>query len=160
MQVDIYDALLTQFPNMTGYGRVYRNESERGVIPEAFVEDTNDYKEVFLDSSLDLSFGFIDNETHTSEDGVVYIAKIKVFFWVNISILSATERQDAEMHRIVSVILKENGYPSDNETELEKGVDNVFKGFNVENLKSSDIHPFHLFSFNFNLPYNLTKKCQ
>lgn len=160
MQTDIYDGLKTQFPNLVGYGRVYRNETSNGVIPETFVLNTNDYQEVYFDSSKDLGFGFIDGQKHSSEDGIVFNAPVKLFVWGDLSKISTTDRQDSELQRQLAVLLKETYLVSDNKVTIEKGVKNVFSGFKTDGLNASNMHPYHLFSLNFELSYQLTKKCE
>lgn len=160
MQTSIYDALNADFDNVAGFGRVYRVPTENKPIACVFDNGTtNDYKEIYLDDRNDVQFCFIDEERHKTSDGVVYIAPVKVVFWFNLSILGEGFRADAEAHRLVSVILDQEVYSEFQITGIEKGVENVFRGFETSKIIKADLHPYHLFSFNIDLSYYLNRKC-
>ena len=44
-------------------------------------------------------------------------------------------------------------------TEIEKTVKEVFSGFDISKIKNEDMHPYHIFSINGNLNYELSKIC-
>lgn len=158
VQTDIYD-ILECFNNVEGFGKVYKNNSERGVIPEVFDVDLGDYKEVYLDDNNNISFGFIPSDTQSSEDGIMFLCDVKIFFWFNLSVLGSDERNDSEAHRFVITALKESGYLNDKDVTIETGINNVFRGFETKSINYNDIHPYHLFSVSYQMNYLLNKKC-
>lgn len=160
IQVELYDAFVSQYSNVEGYGRVYKNDSDNGVIPEVFILSSNDYQDVYLDDRFNIMFGFLDSDNHDSNDGVLFKAGVKLFVWVNLTIFSDSERNDSEAQRLVVSTLKDGGYLSDTKVTVEKRVSNVFRQFNTDKLVGVEMHPFHLFSVNFDISYQLTKKCQ
>lgn len=160
MQVDIYDALDKDYDNIAGFGRVYRIPTEKGMVPHRFILGSKqDYEGVYLDDSKDISFFFIDGETHDTNDGIVYTAPVKICFWINLSKIGTGFRADADAHRLISGILKNDVYTEFKVNGLEKGVDNVFRGFYTKDIMKSDMQPYHLFAFSIDLPYYLTQKC-
>ena len=157
LQTDIYNELSKQFDNVEGYGRVYRNNTDNGVIPEVFISG-DDYGEVFLNDTQDVTFSFITSENHSTNDGQLYITEVKAVFWFNLEKLDFEQRNDSEAQRIVSVIL--NDLIRGNEiSEIQTGLSNIFNGFNIDDLKYTDMQPYHCFSINFDIQYYLTKKC-
>lgn len=157
LQIDLYDALIS-YGKVEGYGRVYKNSSERGVIPEVFKD--SEYKELFLNDTNDIMFGFIDEDEHTSEDGFIYTSSLSIFFWFNLEILGVDNREDAKAHQIVNLILQDSIYLNNKRVTLNKGISNVFKGFDTKHLDYNDMHPYHCFSFTFPINYYLKKQCE
>ncbi len=160
MQITLYDGLLAKdsISEVEGFGRVYKNNTENGAIPEYYLSDGN-YKELYLDNNWNVSFSFIVGDNHRTEDGIVYIAPVKIVFWFNLKKLDSTKRADAEAHRIVSEIIENEFTNTYQPTGLETGIENVYRGFRVDQIKYDDMQPFHVFSYNMDLTYYLTKTC-
>lgn len=161
MQIEIYDQLLAQdsISKVEGFGRVYKNQKVNGgVIPEYYIGNNN-YRELYLDSSWSVSFSFIVGDNHTTQDGIVYVVPVKIVFWFNLNNIDTDKRADAEAHRIVSEVIKYNLTNEYQETGIETGINNVYSGFDVDSIQFDDMQPFHVFSYNMNLTYYLTKKC-
>lgn len=145
------------------YGRVYRNQTKDGYIPEVFIGG-NDYQEVLLDDRVAAS-SFFGVENTTEFNNFLVDAQVFVVFWVDLSRLKSgtAQRQDEEVHidvlKLVNNIKKFNFEL----TGIETGIDTIFRnysGFRVnEAIKYRDMHPFHCFRLNFNLNYNNINNC-
>ena len=162
MQKDIYDALTGafQFKNVEAYGRLYRNETNDGIRPQWFSSQVADYETVYLDDTKDIILSFIDGETHNTVDGFTYVAPVKIVFWFNLDKIEVNHYPDAEAQRIASVILKENVFNELQFKQLEKGLRNVYSGFNTGDIRFDNMNPYHVFSLNIDLTYQLTKICE
>jgi len=160
MQVNIYDALLVHdsINSVEGFGRVYRNQTKDGIIPEYYVGN-GDYREVYLNNTWDVSFSFIPGDNHTTTDGIVYNVPVKIVFWFNLDKIDTTNRADAEAQRIVSQIIKYELTNTYLATGIETGINNIFSGFKVDQILFDNMQPYHVFSFNMDLSYYLTKIC-
>lgn len=159
-QVDLYDSLVNKLPSLSveGYGRVYKNKNiEGGITPEWWDENTGNYKELFLNSSLDLTFFYLENGNHTSDDGSFFIAPLKLVFIFNLKKLRTPHRADAEAQKIVTSSIHVDTYVDFIITEIEKGIESVFSGLDMSKITFDDIHPFHIFSVNGTLGYYLPK---
>lgn len=163
MQQDIYNALVTKygFKNVEAYGRLYKNETTTGVFPQWFEAGKNNYVPVYLDDTKDVTVSFIDGNEHTTKDGIVYVAPVKIVFWFNLDKITDGDGKyrDAEAQRIASTILNKDVYTTYTHDRMQKGLRSVYSGFNVNEIKFDDRNPYHIFSLNINLTYRLTKKC-
>ena len=160
MQSDFY-GLLTgryKFKNVEGYGRLYRQERVEGFFPSWYNASTGNYEIVNFDTTKDVVFSFIDGEEHTTKDGFTFVAPLKIVFWFNLNAIAENQYRDSEAQRIVSDILNREITTTFTYDRLQKGVRRVYSGFNVNDIKFSDKHPYHVFSLNINLTYQ-NKKC-
>ena len=145
------------FSNVDFYGRVQKslNKDSKTFIPEVHVSKS-ERKEVYYDDKNAPGgnvFFVEEDDKHTTNDGVVFVAKVKIVFMLNLDQLypNATNRADTEIQdHCLKLIrrLKVLGI-----TGVEKGLSNVLKGFNVENVKLHDMQPYHTFSINGELKY-------
>lgn len=159
-QKDLYDSLDANYTfDITGFPRVYKNNKEEGVFPETWNETSQDYEDVYLDVSRPMQFMFIDGDTHTTEDGLYFIAPLKVVVIVNLSNIGTVGRDDAEIQREVVSAIKNDVFEEFEITGIEKTIDNVFQGFDTKTIKHSDMQPYHVFAVTGKLGYYLNKKC-
>jgi len=159
MQRVFHDALSAQFPNVEAYGRLYRKERISGTYPEWFNSSTGDYEIIYLDDTKDVIISFIDGEEHTTQDGFTYVAPLKIIFWFNTDRIANTEYGDSEAQRLASVILNTEIFNTFTYDRLQKQVRSIYSGFNINDVKFENMHPYHVFSLNINLTYQLTKRC-
>lgn len=160
LQVALYDALSTTWLNpIMGYGRVYKTVDKMGkVVPRIYI-GSNEYKEVLFDDNTPGSMFFIDGDTHTTEDGFRYSTTVKCVFMLNLDkVITDVERADSEVQRDVVEVIRQYNQGFDIE-ELEKGVKNVFRGFDQQHIKDFDRQPNHCFSVNVKLSYSINDKC-
>lgn len=154
----LQDALFQHlgFDNVDFYGRVQKviSKDGNGLIPEVHISKT-ERKEVFYDDrkAPGGNVFFIDNDEHTTKDGIVFTAKVKVVFMLNLFKLieTTTFRADSEIQSIVLKFI--NKLKIIEVTEIEKGIDNVLSEFNTDKIKLTDTNPYHTFSVNGNLNY-------
>lgn len=161
MQKDFYKELTEKykFENVDGYGRLYRQERTAGVFPEWYNSNTGEYEIIYLDDTKDIIFSFIDGDDHTTKDGIVYVAPVKIVFWFNLNAITANEYRDSEAQRIASTILNTEVFTTFTHDRLQKGLKKVYSGFQINDIRFDDKQPYTVFSLNINLTYRLTKKC-
>lgn len=162
VQIDLYNALSEKWAEeFHGRGRVYKNKKNNGSVCLEYYLDNNNYEDVYFDDSVSGTFFFIDDDNETTEDEKVFTNNVKVAFIVDLSRIypSDVERVDALARYDVVEILRNVAYENYEITGTEKGIENVFSGFNTENIKFDDIHPYHCFAVNIKLTYNLNDRC-
>ena len=154
----IQNQLNSQLPwgGVDFYGRVQKTVSKdlKGIIPEVYISKT-ERKNVFFDdrNAPGGNVFFVDNDEHTTTDGVVYQANVKIVFMLNLSniSLSNTFRPDSELQETALKLI--NRIKAMKITSIEKGLDNVLSEFQTEGIKFGDMNPYHIFSVNGNLNY-------
>ena len=160
IQLNLYNKLPNYWAgSIDGYGRVYKNidHNNDNSIPQWFDSSKLEYVDVRYNDNVNCTFCFIDSDNHDSEDGEVFTSNVKCVFMVNLNKIlpSYEERADAKAQMTVLNILQDlssNGYTI---TKVEKGISNVFSGFDTKKILNSDIQPKHCFSVNIKLSYHL-----
>lgn len=151
------------FAGVDFYGRVQKVLSKDGksFVPEVYVSNS-ERKEVFYDdkNAPGGNVFFVDSDDHSTKDGKLFVAKVKIVFMLNLNKLfkqeddqfvKETYRADAEVQDICMKLI--NRIKALEITGLEKGLKNVLKDFNIENIKLNDMQPYHIFSINGELKY-------
>jgi hypothetical protein len=140
-----------------GFGRLHKNRKESGYIAE-YYQGENEYKQVSYNDNLDGQFFFLVDDESTTDDGIMYSSKCKCVFAINLLNTVGNGRRDQESERDAIQYFRNNN--GDYEiTGIERGIENIFSGYDYSNIKNSDINPKHIFSVNINLNYYLTDKC-
>ena len=155
---DLYERLGAKFPNarIDGYGRIYRNEKKDfGVIPEYRIGQ-NEYIDVFLDDTKDITYSFIASENSDTDDEFIFQNEVKVVFFVNLNKVFGSYL-DQKMHSEVVSMLRNIFYGRYEITGVQTGIDNVWNGFYRENISNADMAPWHCFAVVTNVYFNLNK---
>lgn len=157
VKASLYAKLEEKFPSadIDGFGRVHRNRKEGGLVPEFRVG--NEYTDVFLDDRKDVVFSFVTSEDSSTEDEFVFVNEVKLSFFLNLEKLYG-QYLDAKAHEDLVSIVRSIARERYTITGIEVGVENVFEGFDVEQVKFGGIAPWHCFGINLDLYYNL-KAC-
>lgn len=144
------------FSNVDFYGRVQKvlSKDQKSFTPEVHTS-LDKRKEVYYDgkNAPGGNVFFIDSDKHTTKDGKLFETEIKVVFMLNLENLfeGKTQRADSEVQDICcKLLLKSKLFEI---TDIEKGIENVFKGFNISGIKLNDLQPYHTFSINGKLKY-------
>lgn len=147
--------------DMNFYGRVYRNNVNSFDIdvPKWWNKTTKDYDDVMYNDDVNATVCFIDNERHDSQDGQVFTTDLKCVFMVNLNgiIPSYEDRADAKAQMDVLNLLEDITYLGFTVKSVEKGLNNVFRGFDTSKILKTDKQPKHCFSINMKLNYQI--KC-
>jgi hypothetical protein len=158
IQEELYDKITSLWSGtIDGYGRLYKNKRDGSYIPE-YYHSKNDYKPIYYNDKVDGQFFFLVDDTSDTEDSVVFTVKCKCVFSVNIVNVLGSGRNDQEAHRDVVEVLRDINGNYDIKG-IETTVEDVFRGYNTESIKHSNINPKHTFSVNLDLNYYLTNKC-
>ncbi len=162
IQTELYDTLKVEWlDSIDAYGRIYKNTDKEGnFIPEFYVGG-GEYKSSYYNDEKACTFFFIEDDTHPTEDELVFVAPVKCVFMVNLAKLfpTSTDRDDLEAQRDVMSILRNKSFEEFQITGIEKGLSNIFTGLETKGIKFSDIHPYNSFSINIDLSYYITDKC-
>lgn len=147
--------------DISAYGRIYKNQSDKGLIPEWYNSSKKDYEEVYYDDKKSCVFCFLVGDNDTTEDELLFITNVKIVFMLDLSKVypSETERQDAKVQRDVVNFLRDYNFQRYKITDIERGIDTIFNDYETSGIKFNDIQPFHSFSVNLTLSYELTEKC-
>lgn len=164
LQIDLYDFLISRWvDNLGAYGRVYKNKDENDdtVYPQYYKGKDEYKKDVYHNDDVSGTFFFIDADESTTEDGFVYVSVVKCVFMVDLKKIlpNSVDRADQEAQRDVIEILRELSPGKFSIVEVQKGISNIFSGFNQVKIKDLDIQPYHCFSVNIKLSYNINDKC-
>lgn len=164
LQVDLYDALITKWVDgLDAYGRIYKNKDENDgtVYPQYHKGDGEYKKDVYHSDDVSGTFFFVDSDESTTEDGFAYVSIVKCVFMVDLKKIlpNSVDRADQEAQRDVVELLREFSPGRFDIVEIEKGISNIFSGFNQVKIKDLDIQPYHCFSININLFYDLDPDC-
>ena len=141
--------------NCEVFGRVYKLKSEKGLVPRAFI-DNKDYKDVFTDDRKTSTIFFVDEDKHTTKEGIKFECDVKIVFMVDLkkAIPEITHRADMEVEQQVVELIRSRSNFKIN--ALEKGLEIVLKEFNKENLEKTDMQPFHVFSISGVIDYQFS----
>lgn len=142
------------------YGLIYRNSSDKGIKPEAYIGDgsTNkEYDNIFCNDNITSSIGILEvgnrnlsNGRNVDVDVIVTMRIDKAF--------NSNERNDELAMLQFERVLK--GYYGINTIEeLKQGIENVFSGFYYDDMLYRDMHPWLVFSMRINLMYNDDINC-
>jgi len=162
IQDDLYTNLVGLWSgDISAYGRVYKNQTSKGLIPEWYNSSEKDYEEVYYDDKKACVFCFLVGDKDTTEDEVLFIADVKVVFMLDLSKIypGETERQDAKAQRDVVNFLRDYNLSRYDITDIERGIDTIFSSYETSGIKFNDLQPLHSFSVNLKLRYHLTEKC-
>lgn len=150
------------FTNVDFFGRVQKIVSKdlKSYTPEFYAEWPK-RKEVYYDSKKAPGGNvfFIESESHSLKNNQSE-AVIKVVFMLNLEKLSVDGSNflqgkdywpDSEIQEKCFRLLKRIG--AFEITGIEKGIENVFKGFDISKIKLNGMQPYHCFSINGILKY-------
>lgn len=145
------------------YGRAYRNQNDKGYIPEVFTGNSanggKDYEEVLINDKVKVQSFFSLGENQKYEKHSMN-ANVSLIFMVNVQALkpNVQHRADEEIRRDVEIICQLPRYDFQLKA-VHTGIDNVFEEYpgmrKNESIKYTDMHPLHCFRIEFNLLYNI-----
>lgn len=174
IQERLYDALSEVWcNNIEGYGRVEKTPINAGdeipdyyrtaklVIPEWYNATKKDYEEVYYDDKKSCIFCFLTSDNDETLDGVVYTAKVKCVFMVNLEKIftDGVGRLTAKAHKEASETLRNLSYGIFDITGIERRIDIIFQEYKTNHIQTDDMHPLHVFAIKIDLNYILEDSC-
>ena len=169
-QVIIFDNLKTKWKTegvdvnktLDVFGRVRKNPiNQSGFFPEAYIGN-GEYRDLYLNDGVNATVCFIeeDNKDHSTDDfGEFYFADGKFVFMVNLKKCYPTinHRADSEAQlEAISQLKKNKMFTIDG---IQKGLPNIFKGFEISKITTDDMHPFHIFAITGTMKYKIKINC-
>jgi hypothetical protein len=163
-QTRLYAAIKNEFcfgdDDYQSYGRVYRNQTKDGYIPEAY-NTKGEYKEVLFDDTNKLQSFFGVGE-RSEVEGSQHVIPVHLVFHADLckiyETLGIPHRPDEELRTTITNIIRKTLGFGLSYISLETGVENVFReysGTRIEKgMKYRDMHPMHCFRFNMELRHS------
>ena len=174
IQTTLYNELsLLWGGDIVGYGKVsytpsytkndepvFYTSAERA-FPEWYNSEKQGYEDVFYDSDKSCIFSFIKGYEDRSVDGHVYVADVKVAFFVDLFRIfpGTTERNVSQAHLDVIKILQDNHFRRFDIKGIEERIEVVFDGFDTSKVRFDDMNGLHCFGVVLKLEYYLDNKC-
>lgn len=174
VQVDLYEQLAEIWSgDIDGYGRVDKNPVNTGeeiptyyqtskiVIPEWYNSLKKDYEEVYYNDSKSCVFCFLIGDEDTTNDSMLFKAKVKAVFMVNLEKIypKETDRATSKAHRDAMEIMRNYSFNRYDIESIEKRIEIIFREYTTEKIRFNDMHPLHCFAITLDLEYYLTDKC-
>lgn len=160
IQTNLYDSLSEIWGSVTAYGRVYKNVSEDGNLPEWFDSTKQDYIDTFYDDNDVASICFLVSDDSETDDELVFVNNVKCVFALDLSrAYDTTERNDQEAKRDALQALRNADFNMFKITEVQTGVENVFNDYFIDKISYLNMQPYLCFSINFDLNYYINDKC-
>lgn len=156
-QTVLYNKIKTIWPvddtSFNMYGRAYRNQAAKGYQPEVYAGN-GEYNDSYFNDTLKGSafFGVSSPEKVIKGDAT---AQVFVIFMVNLDLIKPGATRNDEEARNDMQQAAPDGMGGFFITGVITGIDQVFKEYNIDNIKFRDMHPWHCFRLNFNLTYNI-----
>lgn len=150
------------FTNVDFYGCVLKslNKDSKTIVPE-FYHDFPRKREVYYDGKTAAGGNvfFIDSDEHKELKGGLFQSNVKIVFMLNLEKLFPEKqyRASSEVQENCIKLVKKLGCFSSS-LILEKGLENVLKGFDTSKIKLNDMQPYHIFSINGSLEYSYNCK--
>lgn len=139
------------------YGRCYLVEKEDSKLPYWY-KGNNDYGvDILADDTKTRCFFIVEDRMNLTEVGQNATATVQAFFFMKLS--ETNERKDERL-RLKALESFKTGLVQ--VTRLTKGVDHVMDYFSIkenDNIKWSDMHPYHVFSITSEINYEPKNKC-
>jgi len=163
LQKRLHDVLVNQFgwpsDGYYSYERVYINVREGQRIPELYVGSSdaknNEYREIYFnDNHIAESYFVVEDNRPNIAGSSMYQATVGLIFQVDLRKLfpSLEHRGDEEVHRQVQIALQGFRSVLGEITGLITGLA-CYTGLDTRQIQQTDMHPCHVFRFNFNVPY-------
>lgn len=141
------------------YGLIQKTKKDNRNVAEAYLGTgikNKEYGEIFLNDKVAATIGFYEKSRDVS---VIKRANIDCIFTVRLDLLypSSTTRENELCLLQAQNILKI--YALMGTMKLNIGIEEVFTGFDTSQIKYLDMHPWFVFSYNFDIQYEDNSKC-
>lgn len=133
------------------YGRVYRNKTDKGYVPEAFIGD-KDYAETLLNDTVKVTSFFGVGNTD-KVNATAFDAEVHLVFFVELKEDITPEQARNKVFELLR--LECHGFTNVNEVTGVERVLEEYIGMSTESLIKFDQRPYCCFRFNMTNTYNL-----
>lgn len=137
--------------NYDSYGRAFVNLRDGKEIPE-ILDSGNEYKEVLLDSAIDVLSFFVVDDTYTVQGNSDSVeTRVNIYFAANLGVVysTITERAVEYLHRDVLKILHNTPFDT---VEIVQGR-KAFSEFDIE--IGDNMQPYYLAKFITEVRFNI-----
>lgn len=146
--------------NIEVFGKVFKNPSKgkKGDTVEAYV-GKNEYADVFTNDKKNANIFFIEDSSHSTNEGILYKNEVLVVFMVNLKKLYPEIEHRGDMEAEQDAIKAVKIARILRNPEIEKDVTAIFSKLNIESIKLSNMQPYHVFALKGEVAYYLNSKC-
>jgi len=131
------------------YGRIYRNDSQEGVVPENYLDKKDYADKLNLDqTAAQIAFNIVSRTTSPG----LNTANIEVIFTVNTFEIYDNESYETE-RTLLDAMKALGNYKSRLSGDVKEGNTDVFSGFYLGDRRFSDMSPFYVFSIPLQIRY-------
>lgn len=145
--------------NIDAFGRVFKIPSKtKGDTLEAFI-GKKEYKDVFLNDKVNATIFFIEDSEHKTDEGILFTNTVSVVFMVNLKKLypDVENRADLNAQQDALRLVKKSRIIK--APRIEKDLAQILSKINIENLKLSNMQPYHVFAIEGDISYYLNSNC-
>lgn len=140
---------------INAFGRVFKNrvKSGKGLVAEAYIGN-GEYIDVLTNDKVNALFFFVDKDEHDSKEGFLFKTKINIVVIANIRKIfnNSNYREDNQCEDSIISLLQKQGIQI---LKIKKGLKASLNEFNYDNISLSNMEPYHCFSLEFEMSYNL-----
>lgn len=130
--------------------RAYKNETEKGIIPEVY-DGKKEYREIYFNDKVDANSFFLVDDTRTGDK--LYSVIVSIIFQIKLDKIfpNIVHRADEKAHKQVLDVLERTTLVKIN--SLQTGIANVYSGLLVDQSKFDNMQPFHVFKVDIDVNY-------
>lgn len=143
------------------YGRANINPKGDVLIPEVYIGNGFEAKEVFFDDNFDTTSFFLSDSRiemlaggYKSKRLISLIIQTKILKVFGSAPRDVPHRGDEELINEMLLILQK--HPGIEMLSIDTGIRDVYKEFDTEKIKYTDMSDFNVVRFNFNMTYTAT----
>jgi len=156
LQVALFNNLTwsTAVNGYESYHGVYKNETDKGRVPERHVSG-NDYEEVFVNDGFSATSFFLVDDRETVNDKVK--SEVNIIFQLNLKELYPLilHRADVEARKDVYDVLYKR--PDIGKiTSITKGIRNVYEDLKITQVNFDDMQPLHVFKITMDVHHDMS----
>lgn len=149
------------WPKLNVYGRVQKNETlDNKFVPQFWDVDKKEYvKDVYINDKNNAHIFFVVSDKQETKDGISFITDVKIVFMLNLDkcLPGVIQRADAyAQNQAYTNVAKLKAFSIKG---IITGYREVLNEFHIENLKTYDIHPRHIFAIDTKVSYKLKFNC-
>lgn len=145
--------------NIEVFGRVFKIPSKtKGDTLEAFI-GKKEYKDVFLNDKVNATVFFIEDSEHKTNEGVLFTNTVSVVFMINLKKLYPEIENRADLNSQEDALRLIRKSRIIKAPKIEKDITQILSKINIENLKLSNMQPYHVFAIEGDISYYLNSKC-
>lgn len=164
-QAYLFDKL--GFTDHQSYPRMYLNlveiDGKKGLLPEHFESNIDDYDDVLFDDNYNVSSFFFRVPGNLPSVGGYGTARVAMIFQAQLDKLfpDAPHRFDEELNGMIEAAsFSYNGHDIFQWDTTIVGLEEVYREFTLDHVKFDDMHPFYVVRLEYLVRYDPNEGCE